>query len=234
MPRRNRCVVAGIPYHVTQRGVDRCEVFLDDEDRRTYISLLRQHLDPEHARLLGWCLMSNHQHLVILPLKADALAISLSRIHGRYAQYSNARWAHSGHLWQNRFFSCALGPIHLWRALAYVERNPVRARMVESAADYRWSSARAHINGQDLDHLLEMEWWERAGPAEWAAVLGQSEMGADELRSCTYASRPFGDERFVEEMRERTGRQWRPGRPKKKAPNQAKAEDEQQQLTLFR
>jgi putative transposase len=86
-------------------------------------------------------LMTNHVHLIAMPEREDSLSVLLRRVHGRYAQYYNARYGRSGHLWQNRYFACSLGPGHLWAALAYVEMNPVRAGLVERPDDYRWSSA---------------------------------------------------------------------------------------------
>ena len=105
--------------------------------------------------------MTNHVHLVMLPERDDSLSVLLRRVHGRYAQYYNARWGRSGHLLQNHFSACVLGPSHLWAALAYVERNPVRAGLVGEAAKYSWSSAAAHVSGQDKHDILDMEWWRR-------------------------------------------------------------------------
>ena len=108
--------------------------------------------------------MSNHVHLVLLPGRKDSLSLLLRRVHGRYAQYYNTRWGRSGHLWQTRFFSCMLGIEHLWAALAYVERNPVRAGIVDSAAEYPWSSAADHLKCLDNTGLLDMYRWQNEGP----------------------------------------------------------------------
>ena len=110
--RRNRCLLPDIPCHITQRGVDRREVFSADQDRNTYLGLLRENLSDAGVRILGYCLMSNHVHLVAVPAKEDSLSILLRRAHGRYARYYNARAGRSGHLWQNRFFACMLGASH--------------------------------------------------------------------------------------------------------------------------
>jgi putative transposase len=172
MPRRERCVVEGLPHHVTQRGVDRCPVFQSDLDRTTYLRLLADNLVEARTRVLGWCLMTNHIHLVILPQQRDSLALLLRRVHGRHAQYFNVKSGRTGHLWQNRYFACALGPAHTWRALAYVDSNPVRAGMVARAAEYPWSSAAAHICGDDPSRLLDLDWWQAQamGPA-WQDFL---------------------------------------------------------------
>ena len=152
--------------------------------------------------LWAWCLMTNHVHLVLLPESEESLSVLLRRVHGRYAQYYNARWGRSGHLWQNRFFSCILGSGHLWSALAYVERNAVRAGMVEAAEDYPWSSAAAHASGIDPTGLLDMAWWQNEGPKNWSATLNEEQAdGVQELRKCTYAGRPFGSPDFVREIR---------------------------------
>ena len=83
----------------------------------------------------------------------------MRRVSGRYAQYYNARCGRIGHLWQNRFFSCMLVPDRLWTALAYVERNPLRARIVRRSEDHLWSSAVAHITGGDGSDLLDIPYW---------------------------------------------------------------------------
>lgn len=232
MARRNRCVLPGIACHITQRGVNRRETFSCEADRETYLGLLKQNLADAEVRLLGWCLMTNHLHLVALPAREDSLSVLMRRVHGRYAQYYNARIGRTGHLWQNRFFACVLGQDHLWAALRYVERNPVRAGMVQRAADYRWSSAAAHVTGRDDSGILDLEWWRREAPGNWEELLEAEELEKEAaLRRCTYAGRPFGSEGFVSEMAERFGRYWNRGRPKKK--QAASVQQRADQFTLF-
>lgn len=239
MPRRNRCVLPGLACHITQRGVDRREVFSADQDWSTYLRLLEENLRDAAASILGYCLMSNHVHLIAVPAREDWLSVLLRRVHGRYAQYYNALSGRSGHLWQNRFFACVLGPTHLWAALRYVERNPVRAGLVQRAAEYRWSSAPAHLTGEDQSGILDMEWWRREGLGSWDEVLKDEEEEAEaRLRGCTYAWRPFGEESFVSEMAKKFGRYWTRGRPKKEAgPKQAEGdrelENSSRQFPLF-
>jgi putative transposase len=240
MSRRNRCVLPELPCHITQRGVDRREVFSANEDRLTYLRLLQENLNDAGVRILGYCLMSNHVHLVAVPAREDSLSISLRRVHGRYAQYYNAPAGRSGHLWQNRFFACMLGPTHLWAALSYVERNPVRAAIVQRAPEYPWSSAAAHLADDDPRGILDMEWWRRERPKNWSELLdGNHEQAESNLRGCTYAGRPFGEESFVSAMAEKFGRHWNRGRPKKNSASQRKqsgpqpAGNEDGQFPLF-
>jgi putative transposase len=234
MPRRARCVLPGVPYHVTQRGVDRQATFSVEDDRHTYLRLLRENLGEAEVRVWAWCLMSNHVHLILLPGREDSLSLLMRRVHGRYAQYYNTRWGRTGHLWQNRFFSCILGIEHLWAAIAYVERNPVRAEMVASAAEYRWSSAAAHLTGQDTTGLLDMEWWHKQAPKNWEEVLAvEQPETAQQLRQCTYSGRPFGTESFVIEIGKKIGRTWVRGRPKKKDKATLPAFNPADQFNLF-
>jgi putative transposase len=172
LPRRNRCVLPETACHITQRGVDRIATFVDPGDRLTYLRLLRENLSDAGARILGYCLMTNRVHLIAVPEREDSLSVLLRRVHGRYAQYFNVRHGRSGHLWQNRFFACCLDRNHLWHALGYVERNPVRAGLVTRVGDYTWSSAGAHLGGQDESGVLDLLWWRAEAPPDWAAVVG--------------------------------------------------------------
>ena len=161
------------------------------------------------------------------------MSVLLRRVHGRYAQYYNAAARRTGHLWQNRFFACVLAPDHLWRALAYVERNPVRAGIVPRARDYHWSSAAAHITGQDESGLLDMDWWRQQAHTNGEQFLdGLPNLPDEALRACTHAGRPFGSEDFLRQMADQFHRHWTPGRPKKKPPARSPL-DPDEQLSLF-
>jgi putative transposase len=216
MPRALRSVLPGLAYHITQRGVDRRETFSAEGDRTTYLRLLRQNLKDADVSLLAWCLMSNHVHLVAIAGREDSLAVLLRRVQGRYAQYYNVRTGRTGHLWQNRYFACALGWSHLRIALAYVERNPLRAGLIQRSEDYKWSSAGAHITGFDEHGLLDMQWWAREGPrraGDWRDTLNADPMGrSEDLISCTYSGKPFGTGAFVQDMAIRFGRRWKQDR----------------------
>jgi len=211
-----------VAHHVTQRGVDRCDVFYSQGDRETYLHLLQANLDDAGARVLGFCLMSNHVHWVVVPEREDSLEVLFRRVHGRYAQYLNARRRRTGHLWQNRFFSCAVDPRREDIVLRYVEWNPVRAGMVEAPEQYGWSSALAHLAGPVAEKvpLLDWKYWtERGGATGWRESVAQVEDARDaqRVRRATYAGAPLGSTEFVESMEQKFGRQWRArGRPAKK------------------
>jgi putative transposase len=117
MARFSRVIAVGVAHHVTQRGNARQFLLNSDADRDVYLSLLRANTGKHAAAVLGYCLMSNHVHLVMVPRGADSLALALKHTHGRYAAYWNAKHGTSGHVWQGRFYSCPLGQDHLWQAL---------------------------------------------------------------------------------------------------------------------
>src|SRR5262249_20801855 len=142
----------------------------------------------------------------------DSLAVLFGRVHGRYAQALNIRLGRCGHLWQARFHSCPMEGSHLWMGIRYVEENPCQAGIVQEPAAYRWSSAAAHLLGdRDKNGILDMKFAKEAGGVEtWRELHGTPMAAADliALRKCTYAGRPFGSERFVEEMEVRFQRKW--------------------------
>ena len=208
-----RAVALGVPHHITQRGTDHQRVFFTDTDRNVYLDLLRTAAEHARLRVLAYCLMPNHVHLVAIPDEPQALAVALRRAHGRYAHYLNARRDRSGHLWQNRFFSCALDHKHLFVALSYVERNPVRALLVEAPEQFRWSSAEAHLGGEDPRGLLDMAFWrEVGGAARWRRLLATPEELAmmRSLQRGTFSGRPVGDEAFVAGLEAELKRTLRP------------------------
>ena len=225
MARLPRVVVLDVPHHVTQRGNARQVVLSSDADRITYLELLREYAQLYGLGLLGYCLMSNHVHLIVVPHVPEALSQSLRQAHGRYASYWNARYGSTGHVWQGRFYSCPLDEPHLWKALRYVELNPVRAKMVEAADTWRWSSAAAHCGLTNPDPILEMERWQKRWTAgAWSQFLADGESATEmrELRHSTHTGRPLGGEEFMAALEELTLRRLIPrkgGRPSKRAPD---------------
>jgi len=207
MPRSARIVALGVPHHITQRGTDRQHVFFSNADRKVYLRLLAEQSRLAGLRVLAYCLMRNHIHLVAVPDQERSLALAMQRTHGRYAQYLNARRQRCGHLWQNRYFSCPLAGSHLWTALRYVEHNPVRAGIVVQPWMYRWSSTAAHLGAHDESRALDRGFWREQGGAEtWRDMIdcGEDESHVQKLRLATYAGRPLGSQQFRAEHQRRT------------------------------
>lgn len=223
MARFPRVVAVGVSHHITQRGNARRLVFETDPDRLVYLSLLKQYCELYELSMLGYCLMSNHVHLIAIPQRPESMALTLQYTHGRYAAYLNARQSTSGHLWQGRYYSCPLERNHLWAALRYAERNPTRAGMVLHPEQYAWSSAPAHCGGRDKRSVLDLEWWQQCWmPATWREFLqatsDHDQAEAEEIRRSTHTGRPWGSQDFVRELERNLGRSLAPlkgGRPAK-------------------
>jgi putative transposase len=220
MPRIARVVIPGIPHHVTQRGNRREDVFCEDGDRQRYLQLLLEYSVKHGLKTLAYCLMTNHIHLVCLPERADTLASVFRPLDLRYTQHFNWSQRISGRLWQGRPFSCALDDEHLWAAIRYVERNPVRARMVRKAEHYAWSSAAGHCGLRNDPLLSTFLGIVPVRAEDWSAWLAEKD---DEkilatIRLRTRTGRPAGNKKFIAALESRLGRRLQPrsiGRPKK-------------------
>jgi putative transposase len=148
MARLARIVIPGVPHHVTQRGNRRLPVFFSDDDRRAYLALIAEACAAHGTICLGWCLMDNHVHLILVPTREDGLRATLGEAHRRYSRRINFREGWRGFLFQGRFASYPMDDAHLMAAVRYVENNPVAAKIVARAEDWRWSSAASHVAGK--------------------------------------------------------------------------------------
>ncbi len=209
--------VEGVPYHITQRGNGKQRLFFTDPDYRMYLDLLRRHSDAHGLRIWAYCLMPNHVHLIAVPKRPASMPKALGRTHAEFAKYFNLLHQTCGHVWQARYFSCPLDGAHLWRAMAYVERNPVRGGLVRDAPAYRWSSAAAHLGDPDPAGVLDLSLWRQEyTSSRWWEVLRTSvddEQLVERIREATQRGRPLGEAEFVEYMEGRTTRRLRPLSP---------------------
>src|SRR6478735_4805197 len=220
MARLARVVVPGHPHHVTQRGNGRARTFFGDDDYALYRDLLAENCRAAGVDVWAWCLMPNHVHLILVPSDPDGLRHVLARVHRRYAGMIQARRKRTGHFWQGRFGAVVMDEEHLAAALRYVSLNPVRARRVERAQDWRWSSTRAHLRGKD-DGVTALAPIRDRFP-DFPDLLA-SEAEADlfaPLRAAESIGRPLGDDRFLARIERRTGRILKPGQhgPKPSVP----------------
>lgn len=133
-------------WHVWARGVERRVIFIDDEERRLYLALLRGVATRLGWRVLAYCLMPNHVHLLIETTRPN-LGRGMHRLHGAYAQFFNERHGRVGHLFQSRFGSRVVqDEPDVATVLAYIAANPVAARLCSRPEDFRWSSYDATIS----------------------------------------------------------------------------------------
>ena len=213
MARIARVVAPGIPHHVTQRGNRRQCTFFGQDDYRAYLDLMREWFAAYGVEIWAYCLMPNHAHLIAVPSDEDGLRLAIGKAHLRYSRRVNFREGWRGHLWHGRFASYPMDARHTLAAARYIELNPVRARLVQEAQDWPWSSAGAHMAGRD-DCLA------KAGPllaevGDWkeflAGAASESELAA--IRGHERTGRPLGEEGFVARLDSMLGRSLTPGKP---------------------
>lgn len=161
--------------------------------------------------------MDNHIHLIAVPERVDSLARAIAETHRKYTYMINIRHNWKGFLFQGRFSSFPMDEAYLYCCARYVERNPVRAGLVNLAEEYAWSSARAHVFGFFDPVLSPMPLITQI--QDWSAFLRGQEKEEDleQLRKNQSTGRPLGDEVFTERLEKLTGRilkMRRPGRPK--------------------
>jgi putative transposase len=169
MPRRRRLIVPGHPFHVTNRGVERRRLFLEEAHYNAFLGLLDRGKKRFEVEIWGLCLMPNHFHLVARATQPHALSAYLHWVQGIHSRDLRV-WTKTrgyGHVFQQRYWS---GPIedgsHLMSVLRYVEANPVAAKLVKRAEDWPWTSLALRRSScfQVLDPLpiqLPDDWSER-------------------------------------------------------------------------
>ena len=219
MPKFARLVVPDCPHHIIQRGNRRQKVFFNDQDREIYLRLMKRYADRTGITFLAYCLMTNHVHMIAVPKEKTSLAKGIGEAHRQYTTIVNIREDWKGYLWQGRFISFPLDERHFYCAVRYVERNPVRAGMVDFAEDYRWSSAHAHIS-QTQDALIDG----RDNPfriSDWRAYIKEPDdpVFIKQIERHEKTGRPFGCDDFLRKLERLTGRKILPRSPGRKRKN---------------
>ncbi len=155
MPRIGRILLPGFPHHLYQRGHNGRDVFRHEGDYLAYLETLAEFRESLELRIYGYCLMTNHVHLIVDPgLNTENIGRLMKRLAGRHTRRVNRIETRSGTLWSGRFKSSPIETDrYLLACLRYIDRNPVRARMVASAGQYRWSSYRSHVGESVVDWL---------------------------------------------------------------------------------
>jgi REP element-mobilizing transposase RayT len=158
MARPLRLEFSGALYHVISRGNEKGAIFVDDEDRRDFTSILAAVISRETFLLHSYCLLGNHYHL-LLETPCGWLSRGMHWLNGRYAQRFNARHERCGHLFEGRFKAILVEKeSHLLELHRYIVLNPVRAGIVERPQDWRWSSYRATCGFDAPPPWLEVSW----------------------------------------------------------------------------
>ncbi len=222
MPRIARVVAENYPHHIVQRG-NRCQqVFFNEKDYNEYLNLLEANSKEYNVDIVTYCLMPNHVHLIVVPHKGGDLACAIAETHRNYTRYINFREKWKGYLWQGRFSSYVLDEKYLLAAVRYILLNPVKGKLTINAWDYKWSSAKQHLDkkrkGFIRDKLLQ------SLIDDWRKFLDTESDSRDIafLQMHERTGRPLGDVNFIDRLGQLLNRDLKrkqPG-PKKKRGNE--------------
>lgn len=178
MPRKARKIEVHTPIHITQRGNNRKDIFLDEDDKEMYIKLFQKYKKKYRVKLYAWCLMDNHVHFVVSCPTKCALAKLFGNLNTCYVRYFNRKHHLKGRLFESRYFTGILyDGNHFIEALRYVELNPVRAFMVDKPERYYWSSASEHLCLRNTYYLSKIP--EDYEINDWREFLLQEEFNDD-------------------------------------------------------
>ena len=169
MPRRPRLHVPGMSHHVFQRGINRSDIFAEEGDYSFLLALIAETALIYGVDVHAYALMTNHYHLIVTAISRRVLALAMARINRGYTNQYNQKYGRIGPLWNGRYGAALLDTERYWlTCLRYVELNPLRARIVTSAEDYRWSSYLVHAYGEPCDWLTLHQCYLAPGPDEQA------------------------------------------------------------------
>lgn len=226
MPRRPRVHLNEVPLHIVQRGHNRKPCFFAEEDYYAYLHWLGEALRETGCRLHAYALMTNHVHLLLTPMRAEAVPRLMIALGRRYVQYVNKTYRRTGTLWDSRYKSSLIqAERYLLVCQRYIELNPVRAAMVADPREYRWSSYRTHALGLTqpflTPHLLYLCLGANADERQGAyrALLRThfDRAALDDIRRALNQSQPLGDSGFHAAITQVLGERHRPrrrGRPR--------------------
>jgi putative transposase len=228
MPRRARLSIAGIPWHIIQRGNNRSACFYAEEDYQYYLHHLKEQAEKFGCCIHAYVLMTNHVHLLLTPEKEDSAALLMKNLGQKYVQYINRKYRRSGTLWEGRFKSCLTQTEdYVLACYRYIELNPVRAGMVNHPREYKWSSYKFNAENIKNEMIKPHEQYlrldHRADERQIAyRNLFKSYIDQDidgDIRIATNGNYVLGNNRFKEQIEKALGcrvKRGKPGRPKKR------------------
>lgn len=185
MARPLRIQLPGLTYHIHARGNGRMTIYRDDRDREKFLELLAEVVQLFRLACAAFCLMRNHYHLVVTTADAN-LSKAMHALNGRYGQWWNRRHQHVGHVFQGRFGAKVVQQdVYLLTVCKYVVENPVRKKLVDSPAEWRWSSYRASAGIDPVPSFLR--------PGLLWQVLGDGDLAARTSRYRAFIATPSDD-----------------------------------------
>ena len=211
MARIKRIVISNTPHYVTQRGVHSMNIFFKHDDYEYYKNILFEQCKLHELKIVSYCLMTNHIHLIVIPKTKESLSKAIGETHRLYTRKINFELKVKGHLFQERFYSTPLDEEHFLYALRYVEQNPVKAYMVKYAWDYKYSSARYRLKLIQEDNLLSTH--ELIDSIENYKNFLLEDTKVEILKEKTRTGKPCGDEKFYDKIESLIGIDYRKKKP---------------------
>jgi len=215
MPRKPRMYLPGVPFHVIQRGNNRGNCFFSDSDYRVYLDCLGDASRRYGLDVHAYVLMTNHVHLLMSPEREDSISRAMQSIGRRFVQHINRSYGRTGTLWEGRHRASPVDQDrYLLSCMRYIELNPVRAKMVQTAGEYHWSSylCNAHNVPSLLvsrHRLFEALGCDEESRANAYRALFDKLPGKDDLkliRRSVHLSMPTGDDHFHRQIEQALGR----------------------------
>ena len=219
MPRIERGLADGFIYHVLNRGNGKQKVFHKKQDYRVFVDLMKEAKRRHPVKIFAYCLMPNHFHIVIMAIKAKDLSRFMQWLMTSHVRRYHTHYGTSGHIWQGRFKSFVIQEdSYLLTALRYVERNPVRSGLVESAMDWSWSSLK-ELAGEDSRIFVDEPPIQL--PENWVQFVDEplTEKELEDLRKSVNRGTPFGESAWQMKVSQKLGLEstLKPrGRPRKR------------------
>lgn len=208
MPRGARLILESGIFHVMTRGNNRQRTFHDEKDYRSYLGILRRVQKNYPFKLYHYCLMPNHVHLLFQTVSGVSLSEVMQRINIRYAQYYKKRYEHVGHLWQDRFKSVIIEKDqYLLACGAYIELNPVRAKLVKDPRDYSYSSYSYYAFGKSEVFLSVNPYYQYGGEEvrqlrkKYREFVESRNNCSDKTEFEIFSKRAVGSESFLSSLR---------------------------------
>jgi putative transposase len=205
MPRTARAIAADGCYHVLNRGNKKAPIFHEAADYAQFLALMRRAQQRLEVPILAACLMPNHVHLIVRPREASDLARWTHWLFTTHVRWQHAKYGSTGRLWQGRFKAFVIqADHHLLTVMRYVERNALRAKLVERAEDWAWGS----LAWRRARHApVELAESPVPLPPYWRHLVNEPHTSAEisEIRTCANRQRPFGEQTWIADRAEELG-----------------------------
>jgi len=226
MARLPRICPVGIPQHIIQRGNNHQACFANEQDFTAYAAWLKEYANEFEVNIHAWVFMTNHVHLLCTPNINNGISNMMQALGRRYVRYFNNTYRRSGTLWEGRFKSCVIEEEnYLLQVYRYIELNPVRAKMVKTPAEYKWSSYQVNALGKKSELCTHHSLYLRLGNDTAIRLVEYQKLfdiillreKLDEIRINTHKGMAIGSNQFKVEIERLTGRRMtegKRGRPK--------------------